>query len=70
MKAHIGVEAELGIVHTFTSTEANGADVNEVDNLLHGKENAVYADAGYTGADKRASKGGRDWYIAAKRSEV
>lgn len=56
MKAHIGVDAGLGIVHTVTSTAANVADINAVEKLLHGKENAVYADAGYAGADKRASK--------------
>lgn len=70
MKAHIGVDAELGIVHTVTSTAANMADINEVEKLLHGKENAVYADAGYTGADKRVPKRGRDWFIAAKRGKV
>ena len=54
MKAHIGVDAELGVVHTVTSTAANVADINEVEKLLHGNEDAVHADAGYTGADKRA----------------
>lgn len=38
--------------------------------MLHGKEKVVYADAGYTGAEKRAPKRGRKWYIAAKRSKV
>ncbi len=34
--------------------------------LLHRQERTVYADAGYQGADKRAPKRGRTWYIAAK----
>jgi len=70
MKAHIGVDAEGGMVHTVTTTAANVADVMEVDKLLHGKEKAAYADAGYMGAEKRASKRGRRWYVAARRSKV
>lgn len=70
MKAHIGVDAESGLTHTVTTTAANVGDVVEVGKLLHGKEKDVYADAGYTGAEKRASKRGRKWHIAAKRSKV
>jgi IS5 family transposase len=70
MKAHIGVDAESGLTHTLTTTAANVGDVVEIDKLLHGKEKAVYADAGYTGAEKRAPKRGRKWHIAAKRSKV
>lgn len=70
MKAHIGVDAQSGLVHTVTTTAANVADVTEVAKLLHGKETMVFGDAGYTGADKRANKRGRRWYIAAQRSRV
>jgi transposase, IS5 family len=35
------------------STAANVADVTQTDKLLHGDEKELYADAGYTGADKR-----------------
>ena len=60
-----------GLVHTVTATAANAGDVTEVDKLLHGKETCVYADAGYTGAEKRVKpKRGRDWFIAAKRGKV
>ena len=70
MKAHIGVDMESGLVHTVTTTPANVADVSEVGKLLHGKERSVYADAGYTGAEKRARKRGGTWHIAAKRGGV
>lgn len=70
MKAHIGVDVESGLVHTVTTTPANMGDVTEVTKLLHGKEKTVYADAGYQGAEKRAAKRGRTWYIAAKRGRV
>jgi IS5 family transposase len=70
MKAHIGVDAQSGLVHTVTTTAANVADVTETAKLLHGKEKTVYADAGYRGADKRAAKRGRTWHIAARRGSV
>lgn len=70
MKAHIGADMESGLVHTVTTTPANVADVTEAGKLLHGQERSVYADAGYTGAEKRARKRGRTWYIAAKRGKV
>lgn len=70
MKAHIGVDDESGLVHSVVGTAANVADVTQVDKLLHGKENMVGADAGYTGVDKRPEHEGRDviWQIAARRS--
>jgi IS5 family transposase len=70
MKAHIGVDADSGLVHTVTTTPANEADVEVVDELLHGKEEVVYADAGYTGADKRVVRKNLRWEIAAKRGKV
>ena len=70
MKAHIGVDTGSGLVHTVTGTAANVADVVEVPNLLHGKEKHVFGDAGYIGAEKRAPKRGRKFWIAAKRSVV
>jgi IS5 family transposase len=68
-KAHIGVDAHSGLVHTVTCTAANVADVTETANLLHGQEHAVFADAGYIGADKRDELKDCDvtWYIAEKR---
>jgi IS5 family transposase len=69
MKAHIGADAESGLVHSVVGTAANVADVTQVDKLLHGKENMVGADAGYTGVEKRPEHEGREviWQIAARR---
>jgi IS5 family transposase len=53
MKAHIGVDAESGLVHTVVGTAANEADVTQTEHLLHGEEKDVFLDAGYIGADKR-----------------
>jgi len=61
---------ESGLVHHVHGTAANVADVTQVAELLHGDENAVYADAGYTGVEKREEHDGRKviWQIAARRS--
>jgi len=69
-KAHIGVDVESGLVHHVHVTAANVADVTQVDKLLHGEENMVAADAGYTGVEKREEHQGRKviWQIAARRS--
>ncbi len=70
MKAHIGVDAESGLVHSVVGTAANVADISQVDKLLHGEENMVGADAGYTGVEKRPEHDGRKviWQVAARRS--
>ena len=71
MKAHIGVDERTGLVHSVATTAANEADVTQVDKLLHGKEKAVFGDAGYLGAEKRVpAKRGRRWWIAAKRGTI
>ena len=49
MKAHIGVDAESGLVHTVIGTAANVNDVTQAAALLHGEEKVVFADAGYRG---------------------
>ncbi len=38
MKAHIGVDAESGVVHTLVTTSANVSDVTQAHALLHGEE--------------------------------
>ncbi len=72
MKAHIGVDAESGLVHTVSGTAANVSDVTETHALLHGEETAVFADSGYTGVAKREENKDTivDWYVAAKPSAI
>ena len=53
MKAHIGVDADSGLVHAVAGTAANVHDLTPVDALLHGAEAQVHTDAGYQGIDKR-----------------
>ena len=72
MKAHIGVDVASGVVHTLTGTAANEADITQMAAVLHGRESDVFADAGYTGADKRPELEDCDvsWNIAIKRSII
>jgi IS5 family transposase len=69
MKAHIGVDADSGLVHTVTTTAANEADVEQVTDLLHGKEDEVWADSGYRGAQARVKRDVR-WHIAGRPSDM
>ena len=68
MKMHIGVDDELGLAHSLSTTAANVHDITEADKLLHGEEDQVQADAGYQGIEKRAEHQGRevDWRIAMR----
>lgn len=75
MKLHIGVDDVFGLVHSFTTTSANVHDITETHNLLHGKEKAVFGDAGYLGVEKRDEHTDRkvQWHIAqrpAKRKSM
>ena len=52
-KAHIGVDRESGLVHHVVTTAANEHDVTVVNQLMHGDEDTLGGDSGYTGAEKR-----------------
>ena len=56
MKAHIGVDAESGLVHTVRGTSGAVNDVVEANALLHGQESEAIGDAGYQGAAARPRK--------------
>jgi IS5 family transposase len=67
MKAHIGVDAESGLVHTVKATAANASDVTEANALLHGEESDAFGDAGYQGAHKRAdARADVSWHVAMR----
>ncbi|MCL1622075.1 IS5 family transposase [Ralstonia pseudosolanacearum] len=68
MKAHIGVDADSGLVHTVVGTAANVGDVTQAHALVHGKEADVFGDAGYQGIDKReeVQKLEVDWHVALR----
>ena len=66
MKAHVGTDAESGLVHTVIGTAANVNDVTRGHDLLHGEEDVVFADAGYQGAMKRPEATGVQWHVAMR----
>ena len=67
MKAHIGVDADSGLVHTVKGTAGHVHDITEGHSLLHGQEKVVFADAGYQGVDKRAdAKPEVQWHVAMR----
>ncbi|NMI19824.1 IS5 family transposase [Xanthomonas hortorum] len=72
MKAHIGVDEFSGLVHHVHCTAANIADVTVTHTLLHGNEDSVFGDSGYTGGDKREELQNckAAFFIAAKRSTL
>ena len=66
MKAHIGVDAESGLVHTVIGTAVNVNDVTQGHGLLHGQEKIVFANAGYQGASKRPAATDVDWHVTMR----
>lgn len=68
MKAHIGVDADSGLVHTVVGTAANVNDVTQAHALVHGQERDVFADAGYQGVSKRQETQGIkvNWHVAMR----
>src|SRR5829696_1376686 len=66
MKAHIGVDAASGLVHTVVGTSANVSDINVAGALLHGHEHAAFGDAGYQGVHKRPEAAGPAWHVAMR----
>jgi len=68
MKAHIGVDADSGLVHTVIGTAANVNDVTQAAGLLHGKEKHAWGDEGYQRVDKRQELQGSKtkWHVVMR----
>jgi IS5 family transposase len=68
MKAHVGVDVDSGIVHSFEATTAKVHDSRVWDELLHGDETSVWADKGYVSAKREAAfrKDGKVWGVMRK----
>jgi transposase, IS5 family len=73
MKAHIGVDAGTGYVHSVSATAANVHDLDESVNLVRDDDEVVYADAGYQGVQRRREVAenehlsGVEWRVAARK---
>ena len=67
MKAHIGADAESGLVHTVRGTSGHVSDIAEANSLLHGNESIAFGDAGYQGIEKRPdAKADVIWHVAMR----
>jgi transposase, IS5 family len=68
MKAHIGVDADSGLVHTVVGTAANVSDVAQARALVHGEETQIFGDAGYLGVEKREETQDvkANWHVAMR----
>ena len=68
MKAHVGVDAESGVVHSLDTTTGSVHDSQVWDALLHGEEDAVWADKAYVSAAREAafSGPGKVWGVMRK----
>jgi IS5 family transposase len=53
MKAHIGADAASGLVHSVHATTANESNAVHAHEVSRSSEDSVFADAGYTGNEKR-----------------
>ena len=68
MPAHIGVDADSGLVHTVVGTAANVSDVTQASALVHGEEADVFADSGYQGVARRDETQDikANWHVAMR----
>jgi transposase, IS5 family len=68
MKAHIGVDAKSGLVHTAGVTSGSVHDATVMDRLIRDDDTPVYGDKGYaSGAKKRAAEAaGVLWAVKEK----
>ena len=75
-KAHIGVDAGSGLVHTVELTPANASDISMAHALVRDDDRFCRADAGYTGVAKRGEVAsdphlsGMEWIVALRPSSV
>jgi IS5 family transposase len=80
MKAHIGADADSGLMNSLHATAAIESDVAHMHELLHGQETKAFLNAGYIGVEKRpevaqAQVEGKirsdiEWNVALRRSTI
>lgn len=63
IKAHIGVDADSGRVHTIIGIEANIDELTIGHSPLHSEESVVFVLAGYQGARKLEEASGAQWHV-------
>jgi IS5 family transposase len=68
MKAHVGVDAESGLVHTAGVTTGKVHDAKVMAHLIREDDTAVYGDKGYASEEKKraAEHAGVLWAVKEK----
>src|ERR1700704_2179886 len=68
MKAHVGVDAKSGLVHTAGVTTGSVHDAKVMDRLIRDDDTAVYGDKGYASDEKKraAEASGVLWAVKEK----
>jgi len=66
IKAHVGVDADSGIVHSMAVTGANVADITMADELICDDDDTVFADAGYQGLEKHEKTEDKAVFVALR----
>ena len=68
MKAHVGVDAKSGLVHTVGVTTGSVHDARVMARLIREDDRAVYGDKGYVSAEKKraAADAGVLWAVKEK----
>jgi IS5 family transposase len=69
MKAHVGVDARSGLVHTAGVTTGKTHDAKVMDNLIRDDDRAVFGDKGYVNEKKKraARRAGVYWGVKDQR---
>jgi IS5 family transposase len=70
MKAHIGVDADTGLIHSVEATTAKVHDSKMLDSLLHGEERDVHGDKAYVSTERHlgnSNPGERIWCMPIKK---
>lgn len=76
MKAHVGVDAGSGLIHSLVTTTANVQEVTQAHHLIREGDHSVYGDNGYAGLEKRseirhdAEKSGIHFYINGRKGKI
>lgn len=72
-KAHVGVDAEAGTVHTLRVTPANAGDLSQAAALVRPGDTDVWADAGYVGVAGwlgGCASPSAEWHVARRKGSV
>ena len=72
-KAHVGVDAVAGTVHTLEVTAANVSDLARAASLVRPGDADVWADSGYTGVSKWVGgtpAASARWHVARRKKSV